>query len=111
MKNCFCLIPFHLLLQTLSNYCFTAQIEALCVMMMKPLPLFVTMGLVFAKLDLQEMMLQEPCFHPLLDALDIRSVGTRMEVLPARICETCGSDKGLFRQISHSWELSLLRTR
>lgn len=77
MENCFCPIPIHLLSQTLSNYCFTAQTEALCVMMMKPLPLFVTMGLGFAKLGLQEMMLQELCFHPSLDALDIRSVGTK----------------------------------
>ncbi|OXB71424.1 UNVERIFIED_CONTAM: hypothetical protein H355_008336, partial [Colinus virginianus] len=48
------------------------QTETLCVMMMKPLPLFVTMGLGFAKPGLLEMMLQELCFHPSLDALDIR---------------------------------------
>lgn len=50
-------------------------------MTMKPLPLYVTMVLGFAKLGLQEMMPPELYFHPSLDALDIRSVGTKMKVL------------------------------
>lgn len=50
-------------------------------MTMKPLPLYVTMVLGFAKLGLQETMPQELYFHPSLDVLDIRSVGTKMEVL------------------------------
>jgi len=48
---------------------------------MKPLPLCVTMAPGFAKLGLQEMMPQELYFHPSSDVLDIRSVGTTVEVL------------------------------
>lgn len=80
-------------------------------MMMKPLPLSVTMVLGFVKLGLQETMPQELYFHPSLDVLDIRSVGTKMEALSALVFETCGSDKRsvLFGQTSHPhlWEFSL----
>lgn len=50
-------------------------------MTMKPPPLYVTTVLGFAKLGLQEMMLQELYFHPSSDVLDIRSAGTKMEAL------------------------------